>query len=58
MAYENKILRLLAGVKTKEQMDLLFKYFKEKNIDIGEEYVRTALNIYMTLPKSSEESSA
>jgi hypothetical protein len=55
MTYENKILKLLTGVKTKQQMKLLLQYFKDNNIDIGDGYFRTALNIYSTLPDESEK---
>lgn len=50
MAYKDKVLRLLVGVKTKQQMKLLWEYFNEKNIDIGEDHFRTSLYIYSRLP--------
>lgn len=50
MAYENKVLRLIAGVKSRKQMEHLLKYFKEKEINVPREYISTALNKYYMLP--------
>lgn len=51
MAYENKILRLIAGVKTRKEMETLFQYFKDHEIELSEAYLRTALNKFYMLPE-------
>lgn len=57
MTYENKFFRLLAKVKSRKQMDALLDYFKENNIQLREEQVRTALNKYYMLPEEEDDSS-
>jgi hypothetical protein len=50
-----KIMKLIAGVKTKKQMEALWKYFRDNDIDIGEDLARTAINQWSMLPSDTDE---
>ncbi len=56
MSFENKIMRLIAGVTTRKDILKLLKYFKDNNIDVPEQYLRTAMNKYSLLPKDNDAS--
>lgn len=55
MPFQNKIMKLITGVKTRKEMSALFKYFKENNIEISDEYVRTAMNKWSILPEDGDD---
>lgn len=55
MPFENKIMKLITGVKTRKEMSKLFKYFKDNNIDVPKEYVRTAMNKWSILPEDGDD---
>lgn len=57
MAFENKILRLIAGVDTRAKMASLFKYFKDNDIKLNQQQLRTALNKLSLLPKDENDTS-
>jgi hypothetical protein len=52
----DKLLKLIAGVKTRKHIELLIKYFKEKKIDVPDDYRRTLMNKYYMLPKEKSDS--
>ncbi len=54
MAFENKILRLIAGVDTRDKMASLLKYFKDNDIKLNPQQLRTALNKLSLLPKDKK----
>ena len=54
MSFENKIMRLIAGVTTRKDILKLLKYFKDNNIDVPEQYLRTAMNKYFLLPNDND----
>jgi hypothetical protein len=56
MPRENKILKLIAGVNTKKEVESLFSYFKENEIEIPREYISTLLNKYYMLPDEDSDS--
>lgn len=55
MSFENKIMRLIAGVTTRQEMRKLFMYFKDNKIRLPEECVRTALNKMYMLPEDTSD---
>jgi hypothetical protein len=57
MSFENKIMRLIAGVKTRQDMRKLFKYFEDNNIELPDTSVRTALNKMYLLPEDNSNGS-
>ena len=57
MAFENKILRLIAGVDTRDKMHALFKYFKDNDIKLNPQQLRTALNRLSMLDEGSDDTS-
>jgi hypothetical protein len=54
MPFENKFMRLIAAVNTRKDIIKLLKYFKDNNIDIPEQYLRTAMNKYSLLPNDND----
>jgi len=57
MAFENKILRLIAGADTRDKMHALFKYFKDNDIKLNPQQLRTALNRLSMLDEGSDDTS-
>lgn len=57
MAFENKILRLIAGVDTRDKMYALFKYFKDNDIKLNPQQLRTALNRLSMLDEGGDDTS-
>ena len=55
MPFENKILRLIAGVNTRKKMRALLEYFKEHNVKLNDQQLRTALNKFSILPKEDDD---
>ena len=55
MPFENKFMRLIAGVNTRKGILKLLKYFKDNNIEVPEQYVRTAMNKFSLLPKNDDD---
>jgi hypothetical protein len=55
MDNRTKIMQLIAGVKTRKQMEALWKYFKDNGVDIGEDLARTAINQWSMLPNDTDE---
>lgn len=50
MAFENKILRIIAGITTRKKMAAFFKYLKNKDIKLTDQQKRSALNKLSMLP--------
>lgn len=48
-------MRLIAGVNTRKEILKLLKYFKDNDIDIPEQYLRTAMNKFSLLPKDDDD---
>ena len=52
----HKLLKLIAGVNSRKQIELLIKYFEEKKIDVPDDHRRTLMNKYYMLPKEESDS--